>query len=156
MMQICKQIVSSELACEYLMEKRSRFYNKKHLLTHLLFHIIHKSNLMHLEITFSTSALQVDKSVKWVDQGHSERGRPKFCESYESTEAIRQLHSEWGIYSSWISVWCWFSKLRLEILPLKNTVLPFWDNLKHGGSPKLNWRGHLMSCKVFCPIPFSF
>lgn len=43
--------------------ERPRFY-KKQLLKRLLFHIIHENNLMHLEITFIISILQVDKNVR--------------------------------------------------------------------------------------------
>ena len=44
-----------------------------------------------------------------------------------------------------------------DLAPKKDTALAvWWDRLKHdGGSPELDWRGHL-SCKVSCPIPFSF
>lgn len=41
-----------------------------------------------------------------------------------------------------------------DLAPKKDAALAVWWDRHDGGSPELDWRGHL-SCNVSCPIPFS-
>lgn len=76
-------------------------------LKHLLFHIIHKTNLMHFtkEITSIASILQKEKSVK-IDF------RKKWGQNLWALWKYRNPQEVRGIYSHRIPVWCWFCEWR--------------------------------------------
>lgn len=126
-----------------------------------LFYIIHEENLMRFtkEITFITSILHMDISVKWLDHDHLGGGKPKFhglCENInppESSTALRKRRlfslDPCVVLVQWVKMG--------DLLQNKDAALAvWWDRMKHdSGCPEWDWR-QCLSCNVSCAIPVLF